>query len=88
MLPIMAEGMRQEHFPVYGKLVLMPTHFPPLHSASVLHEESFSQGAGSCKSCRHAEISWNSMYMAMRQTTKNVIFVIFNVDPVLLTGVL
>ena len=84
MLPILAEGMRQEHPPVYGKLELMPTHFPPLHSASVLHEKTFSQGAGSC---RHAEISWNSMQIAMRQTTKTVIFAIFNVDPVLLIGV-
>ena len=83
MLPIFGEP-RKQHFPVYGQFELIPRHLSgKLQSSSVLHEESFSQVG----SCRHAEISWNSMQIAMRQTTKTVIFAIFNVDPVLLIGV-
>ena len=65
----------QLHFPVYGKFCLMLPHVPPLQSQLVLHEKTRSQG-DLFQGVTHAEVFWNSMQIAMRQTTKIVSFTI------------
>ena len=53
----------------------MLPHVPPLQSQLVLHEKTRSQG-DLFQGVTHAEVFWNSMQIAMRQTTKNVSFTI------------